>query len=80
MPHLAAWVGKHLGLPRQPPPQPCTPCPQGCTVCDLDDEELFYLRSRGLTEAQAREALVFSFGFEVPTPLATPTSRGQRAR
>uniref|UniRef100_A0A7S1IWR1 Fe-S cluster assembly protein SufD n=1 Tax=Eutreptiella gymnastica TaxID=73025 RepID=A0A7S1IWR1_9EUGL len=40
-------------------------CSHGCTVCDLDDEELFYLRSRGLTEAQAREALVFSFGFEV---------------
>ena len=34
-------------------------------MSDLDDEELFYLRSRGLTEAQAREALVFSFGCEV---------------
>jgi len=40
-------------------------CAHGCTVSDLDDEELFYLRSRGLTEAQAREALVFSFGCEV---------------
>ena len=40
-------------------------CAHGCTVSDLDAEELFYLRARGLTEAQAREALVFSFGCEV---------------
>lgn len=38
----------------------------------LPPEELFYLRSRGLTEQQAREALVFSFGCEVLDKLPWP--------
>lgn len=40
-------------------------CTHGCTVSDLEDEELFYLRSRGINQAAARRILVYSFGREV---------------
>ncbi|QDH16217.1 Fe-S cluster assembly protein SufD [Swingsia samuiensis] len=36
-------------------------CSHGATVGALDDEQLFYLRSRGIPEAQAREILVQAF-------------------
>ncbi|RMH50651.1 MAG: Fe-S cluster assembly protein SufD [Zetaproteobacteria bacterium] len=36
-------------------------CAHGATVGQLDAEQLFYLRSRGLTEAEARHALVVAF-------------------
>ena len=40
-------------------------CTHGCTVSDLADDELFYLRARGIDEATAREMLVYSFGREI---------------
>jgi Fe-S cluster assembly protein SufD len=40
-------------------------CTHGCTVSDLEEEELFYFRARGIDAAAAREALVYSFGAEV---------------
>jgi Fe-S cluster assembly scaffold protein SufB len=36
-------------------------CTHGATVSDLSEEELFYLRSRGLDVASARNLLMFAF-------------------
>jgi Fe-S cluster assembly protein SufD len=40
-------------------------CAHGATVGQLDAEQLFYLRSRGLPEARARNLLTFAFGAEI---------------
>lgn len=40
-------------------------CTHGCTVSDLEEEELFYIRSRGLSTELARSLLVSGFGVEV---------------
>lgn len=40
-------------------------CAHGATVGQLDIEELFYLKSRGLSETAARNLLTYAFGAEV---------------
>lgn len=40
-------------------------CTHGAAISDLDDEQLFYFQARGIDEATARSALVFSFAAEV---------------
>ncbi len=40
-------------------------CSHGSTIGQLDEDPLFYLRSRGLSEAQARELLMQAFMYEV---------------
>ena len=40
-------------------------CTHGCTVSDLEEEELFYIRSRGLSAETARSLLVSGFGVDV---------------
>lgn len=40
-------------------------CTHGCSVSDLEEEELFYLQSRGISADVARQVLVYSFGREV---------------
>lgn len=40
-------------------------CAHGATVGQLDAEHLFYLKSRGLPEQQARNLLTYAFGAEV---------------
>ena len=40
-------------------------CTHGATVGQLDNEEVFYLRSRGLSEAAAKNLLTYAFGAEV---------------
>ncbi len=40
-------------------------CAHGATVGQLDDEELFYLKSRGLSEEAARNLLTYAFGAEI---------------
>ena len=40
-------------------------CTHGCTVSDLEEEELFYIQSRGLSPAVARSLLVAGFGLEI---------------
>ena len=40
-------------------------CAHGATVGQLDAEEVFYLRSRGLSDAAARMLLTYAFGAEV---------------
>ena len=39
-------------------------CTHGATVGQLDEEALFYLRSRGISEAAARSLLVYAFARE----------------
>lgn len=39
-------------------------CTHGATVGQMEADELFYLRSRGLSEAKARELLVYAFALE----------------
>ena len=60
-------------------------CRHGATVGQLDDAQLFYLRSRGIGEARARELLTQAFLLEVahalrPTAVVTEveTEVGQR--
>eukprot|EP00897_Mesotaenium_endlicherianum_P010116 jgi/Mesen1/9132/ME000058S08633 len=40
-------------------------CTHGAAISDLEDEQLFYFRARGIDETMARSALVFSFSAEV---------------
>jgi Fe-S cluster assembly protein SufD len=40
-------------------------CAHGATVGQLDAEEVFYLRSRGLNEAHARSLLTYAFAAEI---------------
>ncbi|HEY9857219.1 MAG TPA: Fe-S cluster assembly protein SufD [Stenomitos sp.] len=40
-------------------------CSHGATVGQIEPEEIFYLRSRGLSEADARHLLVFAFAAEI---------------
>lgn len=40
-------------------------CAHGATVGQLDKEEIFYLKSRGLSEVTARNLLTYAFGAEV---------------
>jgi Fe-S cluster assembly protein SufD len=40
-------------------------CSHGCTVGQLDDEGLFYLRSRGINENMARSLLVHAFVIDI---------------
>ena len=39
-------------------------CSHGATVGDLDEESLFYLRARGIPEAEARRMLIEAFAAE----------------
>ncbi|MGH8753026.1 MAG: SufD family Fe-S cluster assembly protein, partial [Burkholderiales bacterium] len=40
-------------------------CAHGATVGQLDAEEVFYLRSRGLDEAEAKNLLTYAFAAEI---------------
>lgn len=40
-------------------------CAHGATVSDLSEEELFYLRSRGLSRAVARNLLMYAFAGDI---------------
>jgi len=40
-------------------------CAHGATVGQLDPEEIFYLKSRGLSELAARNLLTYAFGAEI---------------
>lgn len=40
-------------------------CAHGATVGQLDNEEIFYLKSRGLNELAARNLLTYAFGAEI---------------
>lgn len=40
-------------------------CSHGCTVGQLDEEQLFYLRSRGINTDSARALMVYAFASEI---------------
>ncbi len=50
-------------------------CSHGATVGELDPEQLFYLRSRGIAEAEARAMLVRAFLTEALDPIAHEAGR-----
>jgi Fe-S cluster assembly protein SufD len=51
-------------------------CSHGATVGELDEEQVFYLRSRGVPLAQARAMLVRAFLAEALAGVADDTARG----
>jgi Fe-S cluster assembly protein SufD len=52
-------------------------CSHGATVGELDAEQLFYLRSRGIPDAEARSILVRAFLAEALDLVAEETIRGR---
>lgn len=40
-------------------------CAHGATVSQLEAEEIFYLQSRGIPQAQARQLLTYAFAAEI---------------
>jgi len=50
-------------------------CTHGATVSDLSEEELFYLRSRGIDRTTARNILMYAFADDVAS-LIEPEMRG----
>lgn len=44
-------------------------CSHGCTSGQLDDEAMFYLRSRGIAEPDAKAMLLYAFASEVLEPI-----------
>jgi len=55
-------------------------CTHGATVGRLDDEALFYLRSRGLSASEARNLMIVSFAGEVVERLKLPALRDEVER
>jgi Fe-S cluster assembly protein SufD len=56
-------------------------CTHGAAVGQLDDEALFYLRSRGVNAAQARRLLIHAFAADVLNRLKLePVRAGVEAR
>ncbi|HMR56453.1 MAG TPA: SufD family Fe-S cluster assembly protein, partial [Cyclobacteriaceae bacterium] len=48
-------------------------CSHGCTSGQLDEEALFYLRSRGISEGNAKAMLLYAFAAEVLEPIQNET-------
>ncbi|GAB4341330.1 MAG: Fe-S cluster assembly protein SufD [Cyanophyceae cyanobacterium] len=55
-------------------------CTHGATVSQLEDDEIFYLRSRGLDSTSARRLLLDGFGGEILAQLPAASLRSQLAR
>lgn len=49
----------------------------GATVGQLDEEALFYLRTRGVSEAEARSLLIYAFAFDVINHMELTPVRAQ---
>lgn len=54
-------------------------CAHGATVGQIDEESLFYLRSRGLDEAHARNLLTYAFATEALARIRLAPLRGRAA-
>jgi Fe-S cluster assembly protein SufD len=52
-------------------------CAHGATVGQLDVDEVFYLRSRGLSDAAARNLLTYAFGAEVIERISVASLRNR---
>ena len=55
-------------------------CTHGATVGQLDNEELFYLTSRGLSDAAARNLLTYAFGAEIIGRISVASLRQRLAQ
>jgi Fe-S cluster assembly protein SufD len=55
-------------------------CNHGSTIGQIDEEALFYLRSRGIAEAEARGLLVYAFASEIADRIAIEPVREQIRR
>ncbi|HEX9983620.1 MAG TPA: Fe-S cluster assembly protein SufD [Thermoanaerobaculia bacterium] len=55
-------------------------CNHGSTIGQLDEEALFYLRSRGIGEAEARNLLVYAFAGEIVDRIKVEPVREQIRR
>ena len=51
-------------------------CAHGAAIGDLDADSLFYLRARGIPEAEARRLLIYAFLDDAVTPIARDDVRG----
>ncbi len=51
-------------------------CSHGCTVGRLDEEGLFYLRSRGISEATAKSLLLHAFAIDILEQIRHDAIRG----
>jgi Fe-S cluster assembly protein SufD len=47
-------------------------CSHGATVGQLDKEAMFYLRSRGIGEKEARHLLMYAFAYEIVSRISVP--------
>ncbi|MFO0930098.1 MAG: Fe-S cluster assembly protein SufD [Gemmataceae bacterium] len=50
-------------------------CTHGATVGQLDDDQLFYLRARGIGDEQARALLTFAFANDIISRIQVPALR-----
>jgi Fe-S cluster assembly protein SufD len=48
-------------------------CSHGAAIGQLDPEHVFYLKSRGLSEATARDLLTFAFATEIVERIPVPS-------
>ena len=55
-------------------------CTHGATVGQIDEASLFYLRSRGLPEEQARALLTYAFASDIVRRVETSSIRAQVQR
>ena len=47
-------------------------CSHGCTIGQLDDDTLFYMRSRGIREKEAKAVLTYAFASEAVNNISIP--------
>src|SRR5262249_3277011 len=52
-------------------------CSHGATIGQLDEDSIFYLRSRGIDAAEARELLIFAFANELIAKVEVEPLRDQ---
>ena len=52
-------------------------CSHGCTIGQLDQEALFYLRSRGIAKKEARALLMYAFANTVLEGVKIPELKGR---
>ncbi len=50
-------------------------CTHGATIGQIEEEQLFYLRSRGFSEAEARNMLLYAFAAECLDRMKEPAAR-----
>ncbi len=55
-------------------------CSHGCTVGQLDEEALFYLRSRGIPAHESKALLLYAFGEDVISKVDLPELRQRLSR